>query len=278
MNLWRWLARGAVALVVLSAYWWMPMALRPLRFFGVRRVEVRGARYLSPSVVVMAMGLRPEASVFDNLRDIERRLSAVGGVASVTVARLLPATLRVEIMEVELVALAEGPDALVPVGRDGRPLPYDVVESPVDAPIVPGADKVLLEALSQVQVTDLGLYGDVAAARSSGGELVLDMTRGRVRLDVPVDPEVVRSVSAVRRTLDSLRVSWRELDGRYRGWVVVRKDEDRIPGQRGTVTPKTPGTGNRGTGAPTRRITPRPRARVALSCRCPGAPVSGIRT
>jgi hypothetical protein len=265
VNRWRWLARSAVVLVVLSAYWWMPMALRPLSFFGVRRVEVRGARYLSPSVVVMAMGLRPEASVFDNLRDIERRLSAVRGVASVTVARLLPATLRVEIMEVEPVALAEGPDGLVPVGRDGRPLPYDVVESPVDAPIVPGADKLLLEALQQVQVTDLGLYGDVAAARSSGGELVLDMTRGRVRLDVPVDPEVVRSVSAVRRTLDSLRVSWRELDGRFRGWVVVRKDGMTAGRHDGTIA--TP------TAAPRRRTAPRPRsaaqrrAALAVSCR-----------
>jgi len=226
VNRWVWLTRGAVVLGLLSAWWWLPVALRPLSFFAVRQIEVRGTRYLSPQAVVVAMGLRPRASVFDNLHEVERRLTDVVGIAGAKVVRILPATLRVEISEVEPVALAEGPDGLVPVAPDGRPLPYDVIQAPVDAPIVSAADRELLEALKQVQATDLGLYADVAAARSQGGELVLDMTRGRVRLDVPVDPEVVRSVSAVRRTLDSLKVSWRELDGRYRGWVVVRKDAE----------------------------------------------------
>jgi len=224
VNRWVWLARGAVVLALLSAWWWLPVSLRPLSFFAVRQIEVRGTRYLSPQAVVVAMGLRPRASVFDNLHDVERRLTDVVGIAGAKVVRILPATLRVEISEVEPVALAEGPDGLVPVAADGRPLPYDVIQSPVDAPIVSAADRELLEALKQVQATDLGLYADVAAARSQGGELVLDMTRGRLRLDVPVDPEVVRSVSAVRRTLDSLQVSWREIDWRFKAWVVVRKD------------------------------------------------------
>ena len=46
---------------------------------------------------------------------------------------------------------------------------------------------------------------------------------GRVRLGLPVDPEVVRSVSAVRRDLAASGRQWRELDGRYRGWIVVRR-------------------------------------------------------
>jgi hypothetical protein len=35
---------------------------------------------------------------------------------------------------------------------------------------------------------------------------------------------VVRSVSAVRRDLDGRGQAWGELDGRFRGWVVVRGD------------------------------------------------------
>ena len=265
MKRWQLLARVAVVLVVLSAYWWMPMALRPLSFFEVRRVEVRGTRYLSPSAVVVAMGLRPGASTFDNLHDLERRLSSMGGIAGAKVSRVLPATLILDLSEVEPVALAEGPDGLVPVSHDGRPLPYDVTEAPVDAPIVAVADRVLLEALKQVQATDLGLFTDVAAARSQAGELVLDMTRGRLRLDVPVDPEIVRSVSAVRRTLDSLRVSWRELDGRFRGWVVVRKDGKTAGRQDGTPVAR-PAAVRRALPA-ARRQPVRRRVALAVSCR-----------
>jgi hypothetical protein len=94
--------------------------------------------------------------------------------------------------------------------------------------------------------------------------LVLDMTRGRVRLEVPVDPEVVRSVSAVRRTLDSLRVPWRELDGRYRGWVVVRKDGMMASEQDGKPVMR-PAPVRRLGAPPRRRATAR---RVALVASC----------
>jgi len=42
VNRWQWLVRGAVVLVVLSAYWWTPLALRPLSFFAYGLGEVQG--------------------------------------------------------------------------------------------------------------------------------------------------------------------------------------------------------------------------------------------
>ncbi len=229
--------RGFVAAAVLAAVtspWWGPAALRPLTFFGVRRVEVTGARYLAPEAVVRALELGPGASVFDDLDALAARVRDMGGVAESRVRRRLPATLRVEIREVEPVAFAEGPGGLVPVSRDGRPLPFDATASPVDAPVVPRADRRLLEALATVQAADLTLYASVAAASATrGGEVVLELNGGRVRLAMPVEPAVVRAVAAVRNDLVARRVAWRELDGRFRGWVVVRKAPPAPPARGG---------------------------------------------
>jgi hypothetical protein len=215
-------AAVAVAAAV-SAAWWLPVALRPLRFFGVRRVVVTGARYLAADDVVRAMGLGEQASVFDDLDRLASRIRAMGGVEDVSVRRTLPGTLRVRVRETEPVALAEGPEGMVALGPDARALPFDVTVAPVDVPVVPRADRRLLGALAAVQGADLGLFALVGAARMRDAEVVLEVGGARVRLGLPVEAGVVRAVAAVQRDLASRGVAWRELDGRFRGWVVVRK-------------------------------------------------------
>jgi len=220
-----------VALVVAGALlagagpWWGPPLLGRFSFFAVRRVEVVGVRYLAPSEVVAALGMRARASVWSSLPALERRLASLPGVAAARVSRRLPSTLRVVVTEVEPVALAVGPSGLVPVGRDGRPLPYDPATAPVDAPVVQRGDARVLEALDVVRVSDPRLFGALTAARSEeagGGDVVLELERGRLRLGTPVDPAVVRAVAAVASDLAHLGRPWRELDGRFKGWVVVR--------------------------------------------------------
>jgi hypothetical protein len=113
----------------------------------------------------------------------------------------------------------------VPVGRDGRPLPYDPATTPVDAPVVRRGDARVLEALDVVRLSDPRLFAALTAARADGaggGEVVLELEQGRLRLGTPVDPAVVRAVAAVARDLAQLGRPWRELDGRFKGWVVVR--------------------------------------------------------
>jgi len=218
--------RVALAVLVFGACaapWWGPAVMRPLSFFAVRRVEVVGARYLSPDAVVRALALGDPASVWDDRGVLERRLRAMPGVAEARVERRLPGMLRVTVREVEPVALAEGPDGLVPVGGDGHPLPYDPASAPVDAPVLERVGPVVLAALVQIQLTDPGLFADVSAARESrGGAVELELKDGIVRLGTPVEPEVVRSVSAVRRDLEVRSTLWRELDARFHGWVIVR--------------------------------------------------------
>ena len=219
------IATLVAAAAVVTAPWWGPLALRRFRFFAVRRVEVNGARYHAPAAVVAALGLGPGANVWASTAALERRVASLAGVRSADVSRRLPGTLVVTIVEVEPVALAAGPAGLVPMDSEGRPLPYDPAAAPVDAPVVAGADPGVLEALATVRATDLGLFADIAAARTAaGGAVVLDLEEGRLRVGTPLDPAVVRNVAAVRRDLAARGQRWTELDGRYRGWVVVRRE------------------------------------------------------
>lgn len=78
-----------------------------------------------------------------------------------------------------------------------------------------------------MRAADPALYADVAAARAdggggAGGEVVLELESGRLVLATPVDPAVVHAMAAVRQDLRSRGQPWRELDGRYGGWVVAR--------------------------------------------------------
>jgi hypothetical protein len=217
----RW---GGLGLVVSSPLWG-PVALRPFDFFAVRRVELVGVRFLSPEAVTGALGLRREASVWDRLGPLADRVGGIAGVARAEVSRRLPGTLRVTVREVEPVALAAGDDGMVPVGVDGRPLPYDPARVAVDVPVIERPETALVAALAAVRAADPTLFAEVAAARRErGGSVELDLEgRGRVRLGTPVDAAVVRAVAAVERDLDARSQPWRELDGRFAGWVVVRR-------------------------------------------------------
>ncbi|HMA47641.1 MAG TPA: FtsQ-type POTRA domain-containing protein [Frankiaceae bacterium] len=215
-------AAGAAAAVLMPA--WGPPLLRPFGFFRVRRIELVGVQRMAPAVVVRALGLAREASVWDRLGRPEAQVRALPGVADAEVTRRLPATLRVTVREVEPMALAAGPWGLVPVGPDARPLPYDLAGATVDAPVVRGAQPAVVSALVALRGADPSFYSEVVAARSGpAGSVELELEGGgRVRLALPVDAAVVRSVAAVERDLASRAQAWRELDGRFGGWVVVR--------------------------------------------------------
>ncbi len=210
-----------LVLAASSSPWWVTALLARSNYFAVRQVEVVGARYLAPEAVTERLGLGADASVWHDLDRLEGRVRDMPGVMDASVARRLPGTLVVTVREREPVALADGPAGLVAVAGDGAPLPFDVSRGAVDAPLVMGADPRLVGGLAVVQRTDPGLYAGVHAASLDGG-MALELEQGRIRLDLPVDPAAVRAVSLVRRDLAARGMAWREVDGRFRGWVVVR--------------------------------------------------------
>ena len=214
---------------IVTSYWWGPLLLRRMDFFAVRRVEVRGTRYLAPRDVVRRMALASPASVFDDLDAIERRITSQSGIERARVSRRLPGTLVVEVSEVEPVALAEGPNGLIPLAADAAPLPYDLETAPVDVPVVQNAEPDLVKALATVQAADANLFRDVGSARSGRGEIVLELPQGRVRLATPVDPDKVQIVSMVKADIANRGGNWIELDGRFSKWVVVRKAQVEAP-------------------------------------------------
>ena len=216
---------GVVAVAALAAVvWGGPVLLSRMSFFRVRQVELIGVKYLAPDSVLSRLGLSRTANLFDDAGVIERRAADLPGVVSATVERRLPGTLRVTVVEQVPVAFAPGADRLVAMDGDGKTLPYDAATSGLDLPVMAWPDSLLLRTLAVVRSTDSTLFRDVdGVRRATGGGLVLELGGRRLLLEGVPAPEDVRAVSAVRRHLAQSGRTYRELDARYEGWVVVRR-------------------------------------------------------
>jgi len=219
----RWLVPGTAAAVLLGTFG-LPALLRQVPFFRVRQVELVGVRYLSPDTVLAALGIAPEQNVFDDTDAIASRAASVAGVVSARIERRLPGTLRVIVVEQVPVAFVAGGERLVAVDGDGRTLPYDPAASGLDLPLIAGADSLLVRSLAVVRFTDSTLFREVDGARRTPlGAVRLELGATQVLLaGVPAAGDV-RAIAAVRQHLDAAGRRYRELDARYRRWIVVRR-------------------------------------------------------
>lgn len=216
-----WKVLGALAL--LEAVWWGgPQLLRQLDYFRVRRVEISGARYLAPKTVTAALALRREASVFDDLNAMERRLRALPGIVTAGVGRRLPGTLAVTVSETDPVALIPRRSALTPVDDRGRVLPYDPAQVAPDLPVATSADSGLTRVLATLRAVDPALFGRVASASRIQDDVVLDVDGRSFWFSANATAEDVRAVTAVAQDLARQQRAYRELDGRFVGQVIVR--------------------------------------------------------
>jgi len=211
------------SLVLLAAVWFgAPRLLRQLNLFRVRRVEIEGARYLAPATITRVLALGRDASVFDDLSEKERRLRALPGVRAAAVGRRLPGTLIVTVTEIEPVALIPRRGALTPVDDRGRVLPYDPAQVAPDLPIATSADSGLTRVLAAVQTIDPALFSQIASAARVRDDVVLDLDGRRLWFTANATEEDVRAVTAVAQDLARRERSYRELDGRFAGQVIVR--------------------------------------------------------
>lgn len=216
----RWLLAGAGAAVALAV---LPVALREVAFFRVRRVEVVGARYLAPERIVEGLGLAADQNLFDPLGDAEQRVAAVPGIVRVAIGRRPPGTLRVTVVEREPAGLVPSRSGLVPVDCDASALPYDPARSGLALPVVERADSVLLRALCVVRATDSALYAAVQAVRTGGGgSVILDLEEQRIRLNGAPSTVDIEAVGLVRQHLEETGRAFAELDARYEGLVFAR--------------------------------------------------------
>lgn len=139
--------------------------------FGIRKVEIQGAKRLSTEQVRSLGGIEAGKNLlaFDTAR-AEQRLLEDPWVSSARVTRELPGTLRVELTEREATAIAVLGDKPYLVTREGEPFKPLQPDDPSDLPIVSG-----------VSAADLARDRDAAVERLKAG---VDLLRQYERLSV----------------------------------------------------------------------------------------------
>lgn len=212
------------ACAVLTAGLWLPPLLRPLAFFDIRRVTVRGVRYLDSRALVREMQIDSAASIWERLTPYRTRLERNPQIRSVRVSRRLPSTLVVTIEE-------NVPIALVPTTRNGlrahdergKLLPLDPTRVDVDLPILSRADTAMLRFLADLKRLDPSMYARVSQVERTGrDEAIVFLSSLPVRVHTSVPAERFAELRAVEDDLARRGVRVAELDLRFRDRVIAR--------------------------------------------------------
>lgn len=224
----RWLpsrlASAALALALLaSSPFWAPLFLRRMAFFRLRRVEIVGTRYLSPSDILARLHVDTMASVWDPTAPLERRVAAHPQIRAVTIQRKLPGTLVVDVVERIPVALIATPNGFQAYDERGVALPIDPARILIDAPVAAQRDRVLFRLLAAMRSDAPTLYGRVSEIRRVGPEeLVLQLTSELVRAMKDVTVDRLAEIEPVETDLARRRLRATEIDLRYRDQVIAR--------------------------------------------------------
>lgn len=218
-----WRVLGGLALLLLL-WFGAPRLLRRMDFFRVRRVELVGVRYLAPQTITDLIRIPDRLSLFDDLTALRQRAALVPGTQSVVVGRRLPGTLRIVVDEIEPVALVPQNGRLVLMDSAGRVLPFDPAIGAPDLPIADAASEPVASLLGRVRDADPGLFARVQSARGGPNAVELDLGGQRLLFRPEASVEVIRTVMLVAQDCARTKRPWRELDGRFAGMVIVRRE------------------------------------------------------
>ena len=198
-----------------------PRLLRKVEFFQVRRIEVRGAHYLVPDTLVAALGLRPEASLFDGTNGMAEKVFAIMGVADTRVSRRWPGTLVITVREHQPVALAERDGVLGMMDRRGRVLPFDPTRDPRRLPVA-DADPAVALVLGRVMDAEPDVFNVIDRAIRDGNDILLSGGGRRYLFRADASVRDVQALGAVVRDLAGRSRDFVELDARFTDRVFVR--------------------------------------------------------
>jgi cell division protein FtsQ len=221
----KYVAGILLAAAVLTAPRWGPANLRKLSYFHVRKLEIRGVRYLPPDDVVARLRVDTLRSIIDDVSPLEARLRSLPQVAEVHISRRYPGTLVVTIQENLPVALVPRGDGLQPYDSLGRPLPIDPSRSDLDLPVLTTPDRSALRLIGELRAVDPKMFARISevAPVGGGGDLVFTLNSSlRVRASSGVAPQRFRDIFPVESDLASRNERAAELDIRYRDQVVAR--------------------------------------------------------
>ena len=218
-------AIAAAAFLVLLSPFWAPLFLRRMAFFRVRHVEVVGARYVQPRDILDRLKVDTLASVWDATGPLERRVAQHPLVRGVKVARKLPGTLVVRLMEHTPVALVATANGFRAYDARGMALPIDPTAADVDAPILASRDVALLKLLGAARLETPELYRRLSEVRRDGDggrELLFVLDSLPVRALADITLHRLADLQLVEQDLARRRLRATELDLRYRDQVIAR--------------------------------------------------------
>jgi cell division septal protein FtsQ len=212
-----------LAIIVVSLPWSGPAIMRELVFFRVRKVEIRGAVYLTPSEILAKLRVDSSANVWDDSRPLVARLMTHPQIRAVTVTRKLPGTLVVRVQENLPVALVPNAKGFAVIDGRGQPLPIDPAATKLDLPIVAARDTAIARLLADLRIGYPSLFGRVSEVRRQGrNELLVRLPAVRVRALTNVTADRLADVMAVEDDLARRHLAVAELDLRYRDQVIAR--------------------------------------------------------
>ncbi|MGI8498504.1 MAG: cell division protein FtsQ/DivIB [Gemmatimonadaceae bacterium] len=214
-------ALGAIALALVPL--WGPRVLRHLAFFRIRRVEVEGLHFLSPTDLLSKLDVDTTMSVWTDLAPLEQRVARHPQVKEVSIERRLPGTLLVRVQENLPVALIPTREGYRPVDVGGRPLPIDPSRVMIDLPLLLRTDRAALQLLSDVRGGHPALFGRISDVRRvDRDELLLQMDSFVVRGSPDLSADRLADIIPVEGDLARRHRRAVELDLRFRDQVIAR--------------------------------------------------------
>lgn len=216
---------GAILLIaiMLTSPRWGSAALRRMTYFHVRKLEIRGVRYLQPEAVVSRLRVDTLRSIIDDLAPLEARLRKHPQVADAHITRRFPGTLVVTIRENPPVALVPVGDGMQPYDSAGRALPIDPTRAGLDLPVVLTPDRGTLGLMGALRVANARVYDRISEVAPDGADLIFTFDPPlRVRASAGVAPDRFADIFPVESDLARRNERVAELDLRYRDQVVAR--------------------------------------------------------
>lgn len=209
--------------IILTAPRWTHAALHRLSYFHVRKLEIRGTRYLQPEDVVARLRIDTLRSIVDDLSPLEQRLRSHPQVADVNISRRFPGTLVITIRENLPVALVPQGDGLQPYDSAGRALPIDPTRIQLDLPVVMTSSPSVLQLVGALRAQSPMIYDRVSDVIPGASDLIFELTPAlRVRTAPGVAAARFRDIFPVESDLARRNERAIELDIRYRDQVVAR--------------------------------------------------------
>jgi cell division septal protein FtsQ len=221
---WTRIVVAAVAVVVVvSLPWAGPALMRRMDFFRVRKVEIRGAVYLTPSELLSRLRVDSTANVWDDASPLVARLMRHPQIRNATIERRLPSTLVVRVEENLPVALVPNAKGFAVIDGRAMPLPIDPAAMKLDLPIVASRDTAIARLLAQLRAGYPSLFDRVSEVRRQGrNELLVRLPAVRVRALADVSADRLAEVRPVEDDLARRHLAVAELDLRYRDQVIAR--------------------------------------------------------